>query len=168
MNTARTENGGRIRRRRESRSRRHRPRPIPRWLKSSEQLDAIARSRCLLLLSVLSGETPVTEAIARAKLSRATYYKLETRALQAMLAALNPLAGQAEDGRADLSLASARISELEGKVKLLERDKRRSERLLLLTRKSLKAPVVTAHRGRWPRRLVTAGSTPVSPGANSH
>lgn len=148
--------------------RRHRSRPLPRWLKSSEQLDAIARSRCLLLLSVLSGETPVTEAITRAKLSRATYYKLETRALQAMLAALNPLAGQAADGRADLSLASARIGELEGKVKLLERDKRRSERLLLLTRKSLKAPVVSGHRGRWPRRLLGAGSTPTSPGASSH
>lgn len=148
--------------------RRHRSRPIPRWLKSSEQLDAIARSRCLLLLSVLSGETPVTEAIARAKLSRATYYKLETRALQAMLAALNPLASQAEDGRADLSLASARISELEGKVKVLERDKRRSERLLLLTRKSLKAPVVSAHRGRWPRRMLGGASTPESPGASSH
>jgi hypothetical protein len=121
-----------------------------------------------LLLSVLSGETPVTEAIAKAKLSRGTYYKLETRALQAMLAALNPLAGQAEDGRADLSLASARISELEGKVKLLERDKRRSERLLLLTRKSLKAPVVSAHRGRWPRRLLASASTPASPGASSH
>jgi hypothetical protein len=148
--------------------RRHRARPIPRWLQSSQQLDAIARSRCLLLLSVLSGETPVTEAIARAKLSRGTYYKLETRALQAMLAAMNPLAGQAEDGRADLSLASARIGELEGKVKLLERDKRRSERLLLLTRKSLKAPVVTAHRGRWPRRLLASSSTPTSPGASSH
>ena len=149
--------------------RRRKPRahPLPRWLKSSEQLDAIARSRCLLLLSVLSGETPVTEAIVRAKLSRATYYTLETRALQAMLAAMNPLAGQAADGRADLSLASARISELEGKVKLLERDKRRSERLLLLTRKSLKAPVTTAHRGRWPRRLLASASTPRSPGASS-
>lgn len=164
MNTER----GVVRSKVQSGRRRHRSRPIPRWLKSSQQLDAIARSRCLLLLSVLSGETPVTEAIAKAKLSRATYYKLETRALQAMLAALNPLAGQAEDGRADLSLASARISELEGRVKLLERDKRRSERLLLLTRKSLKAPVTTAHRGRWPRRLLASTSTPASPGASSH
>lgn len=118
-----------------------------------------------MLLSVLSGETPVTTAIAQAKISRGTYYKLETRALQAMLTALNPLSGAAEDGRADLSLAAARIGELEARVKLLERDKRRAERLLLLTRKSLKAPLSTGRRGPWPkRRLLAAAAT--APGAS--
>lgn len=146
------------------RARRPRSRPIPKWLKTSSELDAVARSRCLLLLSVLSGELPVTTAIARAKIARGTYYKLETRALQAMLAALNPLAGATADGRADLTVAAARIGELEGKVKALERDKRRAERLLLLTRKSLRAPVTTGRRGRWPRRLRTGPTTP--PGAS--
>jgi hypothetical protein len=162
MKTTRVLPEGKGRRQRKGRSR-----PVPRWLKSSSELDAIARSRCLLLLSVLSGELPVTEAIAQSKISRGTYYKLETRALQAMLAALNPLAGAAADGAADLSLAAARISELEGKVKALERDKRRSERLLLLTRKSLKAPLTTGRRGPWPRRRLRAGSTATSPGASS-
>lgn len=149
--------------------RRRKPRahPLPRWLNGGKELDAIARSRCLLLLSVLSGETPVTTAITQAKISRNTYYQLETRALHAMLTAMNPLAGRATDGRADLSLASARISELEGKVRLLERDKRRSERLLLLTRKSLKAPLTAGRRGPWPKRLRTAASTAMSPGASS-
>lgn len=148
------------------RRRRCRAHSVPRWLKSSSELDAIARSRCLLLLSVLSGELPVTEAIAQAKISRATYYKMETRALVAMLAALNPLAGSAPDGSADLALASGRITELETRLKLLERDKRRSERLLLLTRKSLKAPLTTGRRGPWPKRLLRAGSTATSPGAS--
>lgn len=150
------------------RRRKRRAHPLPRWLNGGKELDAIARSRCLLLLSVLSGETPVTTAITRAKISRNTYYQLETRALHAMLAAMNPLAGRAADGRADLSLASARISELEGKLGLLERDKRRSARLLLLTRKSLQAPVTTGRRGPWPKRLRAAGSTATSPGASSH
>lgn len=150
--------------------RRRKPRahPLPRWLNGGKELDAIARSRCLLVLSVLSGETPVTSAIAQAKISRNTYYQLETRALNAMLAAMNPLAGSSADGRSDLSAATSRITELEGKVKLLERDKRRSGRLLLLTRKSLKAPVTMGRRGPWPKRLRPAGSTPMSPGASSH
>lgn len=149
--------------------RRRQPRahPLPRWLNGGQELDAIARSRCLLVLSVLSGETPVTSAIAQAKISRNTYYQLETRALNAMLAALNPLAGSSADGRSDLSAATSRISELEDKVKLLERDKRRSGRLLLLTRKSLKAPVTTGRRGPWPKRRPAAGSTPTCPGASS-
>jgi hypothetical protein len=164
MKTSRVLPDGKGKQRRRS----NRARPIPRWLKSSSELDAIARSRCLLMLSVLSGELPVTEAIAQAKISRGTYYKMETRALAAMLAALNPLAGAAADGKTDLSLATARIAELEGKVKLLERDKRRSERLLLLTRKSLKAPLTSGRRGPWPKRLLHAGSTATSPGASSH
>ncbi len=43
-----------------------------------------------------------------------------------------------------------RIGQLEGQVKRLEQEKRRTQRLLLLTRKSLRAPLTTGHRGRWP------------------
>ncbi len=127
-----------------------RPRPVPKWLLKSEQLDAIARSRCLLVLSVLSGETPVTEAITKANISRGTYYQLEDKALKAMLAVLNPLASTTDQGTADLSAAACRIAELEDKVKRLEQETRRAERLLYLTRKSLKAPVTTGRRGRLP------------------
>lgn len=139
---------------------------LPRWLRNGADLDAIAKSRCLMLLSVISGATPVTTAIAQAKISRATYYKLETRALNAMLSAINPLAGQATDGRADLSAASQRITELEGKVQSLERDKRRAERLWLLTRRTLKAPLVSGRRGRWPRQRALPNSAASSPGAS--
>lgn len=127
-----------------------RPRPVPKWLLKSEQLDAIARSRCLLVLSVLSGETPVTEAIRKANISRGTYYQLEDKALKAILAVLNPLASTTDQGTADLTVAACRIAELEDKVKRLEQETRRSERLLYLTRKSLKAPVTTGRRGRLP------------------
>ncbi len=144
-----------------------RPRRLPKWLQDSNQLDALARSRCLLLLSVLSGATPVTEAVAQAKISHGTYYKLETRALHAMLAALNPLSGSSANGAADRSLAASRIAELETKVQRLEQDKRRAERLLMLTRKTLRAPLITGHRGRWPKALTDGASTPMSPGASS-
>ena len=140
--------GARGARRRKSRSR-----PTPKWLVRSQELDEIARSRCLMVLSVLSGEKPVSDAVVAAKISRGTYYQMETRALQAMLAALNPLASSSTaTGAADLSAAASRIEDLEAKVERLEQEKRRAERLLLLTRKSIRpAPVVTGRRGRPPR-----------------
>lgn len=144
-----------------AKTRKHRSRPIPKWLKHSSELEAVARSRCLMLLSVLSGERPVTEAIAEAKISRGTYYQLETRALRAMLAVLNPLAVSAPNGAVELSAASARIAQLEAQVKRLEQDKRRAQRLWLLTRKWLRAPVTSGHRGRWPRTRPARAMSPV-------
>jgi hypothetical protein len=143
----------------DERRRKHRPRPVPRWLMKTEELDAIARSRCLMVLSVLSGEKPVSDAIGEAKISRGTYYQMETRALNAMLAALNPLASAKEDGSADLSAAVARIEELQAKAQRLEQEKRRTERLLLLTRKTIRSPVTTRRRGRPPKSALL-DSTP--------
>jgi hypothetical protein len=160
------------------RPRKHRPRPVPKWLTNSTQLEQIARSRCLLVLSVLSGEIPVTDAIERAKISRGTYYQLETRALRAILAAMNPLASSAADGAADLTAATQRIEQLEAQVHRLEQEKRRTQRLLLLTRKSIRAPVATPLRTRRSkgRRARSDGasaqvqmphSNPTPPGAHS-
>jgi hypothetical protein len=174
MKTARALRGGKA----DGRSRRHRPRPVPKWLRSSTHLEAIARSRCLMVLSVLSGEVPVTDAITQAKISRGTYYQLETRALKGILAAMNPLAANCGSTAADLSAASGRIAQLEAQVKRLEQEKRRAQRLLLLTRKSIRAPVTTGHRGRWPKGLRSASvapgvtpksdpSSPTPPGAPS-
>ena len=117
-----------------------------------------------MVLSVLSGETPVTDAIGQAKISRGTYYQMETRALHAMLAALNPLASGSEAGVPDLSAAAARISELEAQVKALEQDKRRSQRLLLLTRKSMRAPVSSGLRGRPPKSVLRGPNLSGKPG----
>ena len=132
--------------------RKNRRRPIPKWLKDSE-LDAMARSRCLMVLSVLSGEKPVSDAIAETKISRGTYYQMETRALNAMLTALKPLGTTrpVTESR-ELSQAKKRIHELEVQIELLKMDKRRAERLLLLTRKTAAAaPVTTGRRGRPPK-----------------
>jgi hypothetical protein len=134
------------------RPRKHRPRAVPKWLTNSTQLEQIARSRCLLVLSVLSGEIPVTDAIERAKISRGTYYQLETRALRAILAAMNPLASSAVGGAADLTAATQRIEQLEAQVRRLEQEKRRTQRLLLLTRKSIRgARIATGFWGRRPK-----------------
>jgi hypothetical protein len=99
-----------------------------------------------MILSVLSGELAVTDAIAQGKISRGTYYQLEERALKAMLAALLPGGEQAPS-----ESPAARIAELERKLATLERHKRRSERLLLLTRKVIKAGTLKSAAGR-PRR----------------
>ena len=58
-------------RRRRHGSRKQRSRPTPKWLMTSADLDTIAQQRCLMVLRVLSGETPVTEAISEAGISRA-------------------------------------------------------------------------------------------------
>jgi hypothetical protein len=165
MKTQRTARAGPV----GGRARKHRRRPVPRWLKSSKEVEALARSRCLMLLSVLSGEVPVTDAIAQAKISRGTYYQLETRALQAMLAAMNPLAASSSTGAADLSAAMSRIAQLESLVKRLEQDRRRTQRLLLLTRKSIRTPLKALRRGRRSRSLTvrTESSPTTSPGASS-
>ena len=110
-----------------------------------------------MLLSVLSGETPVTDAIAQAKISRGTYYQLETRALNAILAAMNPLASNAPSGE---SVASERIAQLEAMLKRSAQENRRTQRLLLLTRKSIRAPLTMGRRGRPPKALVL-NSSPV-------
>lgn len=131
--------------------RKHRSRPTPKWLQSSE-LETTARSRCLLVLSVLSGEKPVTEAIVEAKISRNTYYTLETRALQAMLKALRPRARRRLSQSTELSAATSRIRQLLTRVDRLEQEKRRLQRLLLLAQKSIH-PLGKTYRSPGPKAL---------------
>ena len=113
----------------------------------------MARRRCLMILSVLSGERPVTDVIEEAQISRGHYYNLEERALRAMLLALMP--GNETEGA---ETPAKRIAELEQKVADLERQKRRGERLLLLTRKVIKTGPVTTSSGR--RSSTRAGRKP--------
>ena len=160
---------------RAGRRRKQRARPTPRWLLKSAELDQVAKARCLMVLSVLSGETPVTEAVTQAGISRGTYYQMETRALNAMLRVLSPTVPEDELGSPS---PVRRILELEEKVKKLEQARRRSERLLVLTRKVVKgAPLGTRGRktsstpsGKHPSRRSTnespRPSTPTSPGAD--
>jgi len=130
-------------------------------------LDAIARSRVLMVLSVLSGETPVTTAIENLRISRGFYYQLETRALNAMLLALAP--GSDGSSSPDATGTSRRISDLEAQVSRLEQEKRRAERLLLLTRKTLPmVPVKLQGRGRPPKHpSSTRAGRPASRGSRT-
>ena len=103
--------------------------------------------------AVLSGEKPVTDAIAEARMSRGTYYQLEERALEAMLAALGPTPpGRKTDQGAELAALQAKLTRL-------EQEKRRSERLLLLTRKVMKPGRLTLP-GLGRPRSTKAGSRP--------
>lgn len=123
-------------------NRKLRPRATPKWLMTPGDLDAMAQRRCLLLLSALSGEKPVTQVVTEMQISRGTYYQLETKALNAMLAALTPGVTDEESPQAGLT---ARIASLEEQVKRLTQEKRRAERLLFLTRKVVKpGPMKTA------------------------
>jgi hypothetical protein len=157
-------------RRRRGGPHRHRARTTPRWLAKSEQIDRVAQARCLLVLSVLSGEKPVTDAIEESGISRAAYYQMETRALQGMLRALGP-AVAAEELETN---PARRIAQLEAKVQALERSRRRSERMLLMTRRVLKvAGSRTGSTGRGRGRFSSSqrmsharkSSTPTATGA---
>ena len=123
--------------------RRHRPRPTPKWLKQKEELDEIAQRRTLMILEVLSGQKPVTDAIEQAKISRGHYYQLEERALKAILTAMEP---GTSPGRPPET--TTRLLQLEEKVKELEADKRRLERLLSMTRKVLRTGPMKSWLGR--------------------
>lgn len=145
-------------------SRRHRPRPVPRWLKAqASSEEAVAQRRLLLMLSVLSGEKPVTDAITEAGISRQLYYQLEEKALQGMLRALSPAAPAEATAQAEVEQLKREVEQLHQRVRQLETQKRRAERLLLLTRKVVTpGPVKLEGRGR-PRRSSTRAGRKPSP-----
>jgi hypothetical protein len=125
------------------RKRKQRSRPTPKWLLQKQELDEIAKRRTLMVLDVLSGQLPVTEAIARAQISRGHYYQLEERALKAVLEAMEP---GASPGRPPET--TTRLLQLDERVRQLEAEKRRLERLLQLTRKALRPGPMKTTLGR--------------------
>jgi hypothetical protein len=145
------------------RRRLERKRGIPRWLTGRKDLDEVAQRRTMLILSVLSGQTPVTTAIAEHGISRPLYYQLETKAVVAMMQALVPGASAASSP--DDATPMRRIAELEQKITRLEQDNRRLERLLLLAKKVLPpGPIaMPERRGRKPGRRSTSGGPAPSP-----
>ena len=144
----------------EKRARRHRPRPTPKWLREKNELDEIAQRRTLMLLEVLSGEKPVTDAIEEAQISRGHYYQLEERALQAILEAMEPGAGPGRPPE-----TTSRLLQQEERVKQLEADKRRLERLLSMTRKVLRPGPLKTGLGR--PRSARSGKSDSRPSTSS-
>lgn len=126
----------------------------PRWLLETKDLDLIAQRRCLMILSVLSGERSVEDASREADIIPALYYQLEKKALTAMLAALVP--GASKDGSPAPILA-----QMETRIRDLETTKRRLERLLFLTRMTVKpGPMTHGKRGRPRTRQVSETDGP--------
>jgi hypothetical protein len=143
------------------RRRTERKRGVPRWLSGRTDLDQVAQRRTLMILSVLSGQTPVTTAIAEHGISRPLYYQLETKAVVAMMQALVPGASAASSP--EDATPMRRIAELETKIARLEQENRRLERLLLLAKKVLPpGPIAMPEkRGRKSRRWTNAGPAPL-------
>jgi DNA replicative helicase MCM subunit Mcm2 (Cdc46/Mcm family) len=108
-------------------------------------MDEMAQRRAVMILGVLSGQVTVTDAIESTGISRGTYYKLEEKALKAMVRALLPGADDAADGEA-LS-AAKRIEELQAKIEQLQQDKRRTERLQSLVTKIVNSGPMTTNKG---------------------
>jgi hypothetical protein len=135
---------------------------VPRWLSGRKDLDQVAQRRTLLILSVLSGHTPVTTAITEHGISRPLYYQLETKGLVGMMRALVPGANAAANP--DDATPMRQIIELEEKVVRLEQENRRLERLLFFAKKVLPAGPLAfpQKRGRKPsRRSTSAGAAPL-------
>lgn len=143
--------------------RRRRPRPTPKWLKApaADGPESVAQRRCLLVLSVLSGEQPVTDAIETTGVSRQLYYQLEERALKAMMRALLP----SSEGREEVETSlTGQVQSLQARVTQLETEKRRAERLLFLTRKLVRpGPVKVGNGGRRARASAAAGRSASRP-----
>jgi hypothetical protein len=147
------------------RKRPERSRGVPRWLTGRKDLDQVAQRRTLLILSVLSGHTPVTTAIAQHGISRPLYYQLETKALVGMMKALVP--GANATANPDEVTPARQLADLEAKVARLEQENRRLERLLFFAKKVLPAGPLAfpEKRGRKPGRRSTTGGPALSPGS---
>lgn len=145
-----------------TRQRAERKRGVPRWLTGRKDLDQVAQRRTLLILSVLSGHTPVTTAITEHGISRPLYYQLEMKGLVGMMRALVPGANAASSP--DDATPMRQLVELEEKVAKLEKENRRLERLLFFAKKVLpEGPIAFPQkRGRKPgRRSTSAGPGPL-------
>jgi len=116
---------------------------MPKMIENSDK-DDVAKQRTLMILEVLSGRLPVSDAIQKWSISRAAYYQLESRALRAMLDALTP--GETKTGPSpDPDKILAAVQE---KVERLEQDKRRLERLLSVTTRVIEGSKATGGKKR--------------------
>lgn len=114
----------------------------PKWLVTATDLDLIAQRRCLMILSVLSGEKSVEDASREGEIVPAQYYIYEKKALAGMLSALLP-------GASDRGAPMPALRQMEERIASLETSKRRLERLLALTKMALKpGPMTHGKRGR--------------------
>lgn len=131
---------------------------MPKWLKEAHDLNEVAKRRCLMVLDVLSGAKPVSDAIEDAKISRGLYYQLETKAMRGMLHALSPAA----DTTGQPVGMTEKLKTLTEKVTRLECEKRRLERLLYITKQVVRSGPIALGPGRPRRSSTTNGKRPSS------
>jgi len=129
---------------------------LPKWLLNPAEAQEIAHGRCLMVLSVLSGQQSVSEAIAQQKIGRPLYYQLEDRALKGMVQALSPAESAWTSERRELRRAQAKARELTARLTLLTQRKRSVERLLNLVMKTKCVSLDTGRRGRPSKALLQA------------
>jgi hypothetical protein len=128
---------------------------MPKWLKEAHDLNDVAKRRCLMVLDVLSGARPVSDAIEEAKISRGLYYQLETKAVRGMLHALSPAA----DTSQPVGLTE-KLKSLTERVRRLECEKRRLERLLYITKQVVRSGPIALGPGRPLRSSTRNGKKP--------
>ena len=126
---------------------------LPSWLTRPGESRAMAQSRCVMILSVLSGHKSVGEVIGEEKICRALYYSLENRALKGMMRALDPLSAGVANDRQELKVAKRRIRALQEQLRGVTQRKRSAERLLMLMMKTSRTSVHSGRRGRPPKAL---------------
>lgn len=88
-----------------------------------------AKKRAWMVLSVLSGQVGVSEAVREEKISPSRYYQLETKALKGMVYALSPEEGQAR------GTMQERLERAQRKLAKLEEEQARQRQLLRMARK---------------------------------
>jgi hypothetical protein len=133
------------------RTRERRTRPTPKLLTEANEKNEVGKRRTLLVLSVLSGQRTVSDVIEESKMTRQSYYNMETRAVMVMLRELGASGGLTAEYRR----AQQEVREQELRIERLLEDKRRLEHLLMVTRRLVKTGPMTLAKGGRPRRTQT-------------
>lgn len=104
--------------------------------------DAAAKAKVALVLEVLSGEKPISQACRETGVNMLAYYKLEERMLRAMLAV-----AQMPPGRRSTRNPAAEASFLAAETEDLRQEHRRIRSLLRVSRKLLAFGQARARKG---------------------
>jgi hypothetical protein len=112
-----------------------------------------AKQALVAILEALSGEVSTSDVAERLTISLSRYYQLETRALQGMLAALEPRPRGRRRG------VDEKLGALMAEKKELERELRRQRSLLRAAQRSVGLPVGRGGKKKAKRKLRDRGAT---------
>ena len=112
-----------------------------------------AKQALVAILEALSGEVSTSAVAERLKISLSRYYQLETRALQGMLASLEPRPRGRKSG------VDAQLRALAAEKKDLERELRRQRSLLRAAQRSVGLPTGRGAKKKRKRKLRDRGAT---------